>query len=216
MRSPTRPRSCSKAAFARSSCGSAIRRCRGSRRRARGEASASRHDIALMVDYNQALGRRRGAGARPRARPRGHRLAGGADPPRRLRRRGDARARARTCRSRSARIFRWSPACRPRSTPAPAICVMPDLERIGGVTGWLRRRGARRRAQHQDVIASLFRRRARICSRRRRPRISSNTSTGPTRSCRSRCRSSTATPSFPTGRATASSGTRQAVERYRV
>ena len=34
--------------------------------------------------------------------------------------------------------------------------VMPDLERIGGVTGWLARRGARGGARHQDVVASLF------------------------------------------------------------
>ena len=68
------------------------------------------------------------------------------------------------------------------------------------------RRGARRRAQDQDVIASLFRDQrasARGDADRAFPRIRR---LGRQDLCRSRCGSSTARPSSPTGRATASSG----------
>ena len=43
--------------------------------------------------------------------------------------------------------------------------VMPDLERIGGVSGWQHAAALAAEAQDQNVIASLFRRPARICSR---------------------------------------------------
>ena len=77
--------------------------------------------IALMVDYNQALGTRRGAQARPRARSRGHRLAGGADPSRRLRWRGDAGPRTRRADPDRRKFFaRCRDADRARC-PAPAI-----------------------------------------------------------------------------------------------
>ena len=50
-------------------------------------------DVALMVDYNQALGARGSAHARSGARCRKYLLARGADPPRRLCRRREAGAR---------------------------------------------------------------------------------------------------------------------------
>ena len=81
--------------------------------------------------------------------------------------------------------------------------VMPDLERIGGVTGWRRAAALAAERKHQDVVASLSggqrasaggdadRALARICRLGRQDR------------CRSRCGSWTAMPSFRTGRATA-------------
>ena len=171
--------------------------------------------VALMVDYNQALGARRGAGARPRARRGGHLLAGGADPPRRLCRRRHAGARARSCRSRSARTSR----CRRHA--GRARCQ-------GAATGDARsrahrrrhrlaaRRGARRRAQDQDVIASLFRKRARICWRRRRPAISSNTWTGPTRSVQEPLRIVDGHAVVPDRPGSGMVWDAKAVERYRV
>jgi len=50
-----RPRSCRRTDFAPSSCGSAIRRSTKTSRRACGQKRIP-DGIALMVDYNQALG----------------------------------------------------------------------------------------------------------------------------------------------------------------
>ena len=121
--------------------------------------------VALMVDYNQALSARRGAGARPRARPRGHRLAGGADPARRLCRRGAARRASCRCRCRSARIFRCVAGMQTALDAKACDLVMPDLERIGGVTR-LAAAPRRLRPSARSRCRRIFiRRRARICSR---------------------------------------------------
>ena len=167
-----------------------------------------RDDVALMVDYNQALGVDE-ALARGRALDR-EGIAWLEEPIRHDDYAGArCSARALTCRCRSARIFRCSPGCRPRSTPSACDLVMPDLERIGGVTGWLRRRGARGRAQ------------ASRCRRISIPEVSAHLlAATPTAHFleyvdwadkvvqRAAARSSTARPSFRIGRATASSGTR--------
>ena len=99
-------------------------------------AGASATTVALMVDYNQALVGRRGAGARPRARCRKHLLAGGADPPRRLCRRGRAGARAEDAGPDRREFFAAAGDGGRARTQGAADYVMPDLERIGGVTGW--------------------------------------------------------------------------------
>ena len=86
--------------------------------------------------------------------------------------------------------------------------VMPDLERIGGVTGWRQAAEMAAAQRHQDVVASVSGDRARICWRRRRRAITSNMSIGRMCCCSSRSSSSTATPSCRSARATAWSGTR--------
>ena len=86
--------------------------------------------------------------------------------------------------------------------------VMPDLERIGGVTGWRQAAELAAAQRHQNVVASVSGGERASAWRRRRPAITSNMSTGPTCCCRSRSRSSTATRSCPTVRATAWCGTR--------
>ena len=109
------------AASARSSCGSAIRRLP--------EDLAAVHAVKARIPARRrADGRlqpgaqpRRGAGARPRARPREHRLAGGADPARRLCRRGADRPRAFGAGADRREFFAARPECRRRSTPRPAI-----------------------------------------------------------------------------------------------
>ena len=58
-------------------------------------------------------------------------------------------------RSRSARISRCRSACRPRSTQQAADYVMPDLERIGGVTGWREAAELAQSRNVQDVVASV-------------------------------------------------------------
>ena len=93
--------------------------------------------IALMVDYNQALDVARGAGARPRARRRGHLLARRADPPRRLCRLRAARARAEDA-DPDRREFLAAVGDGGGARGRRRDYVMPDLERIGGVTGWQR------------------------------------------------------------------------------
>ena len=66
-------------------------------------------------------------------------------------------------RFRSARIFQDLRRWRPRSGRRASDYVMPDLERIGGVTGWQRAAGlAQARASKCRLIFS--RRSARICS----------------------------------------------------
>ena len=92
-------------------------------------------DVHLMVDYNQAL-------ALDEALVRGRALDAEniywLEEPIRHDDYAGAAALARDSRrrSRSARIFRCRPAWRPRSSRPAADYVMPDLERIGGVTGW--------------------------------------------------------------------------------
>ena len=92
-------------------------------------------DVKLMVDYNQALSLEE-AFERGRALDaRRHLLAGGADPPRRLCR------RARLARELKTPIqigenFSLPAAMAVAIGEHAADYVMPDLERIGGVTGW--------------------------------------------------------------------------------
>ena len=79
------------------------------------------HGVALMVDYNQALSARRGAGraaARSTARTSPGWRSRSATTTMPARRCSPASLR---CRCRSARIFRCSPECGRRSTPRPAI-----------------------------------------------------------------------------------------------
>ena len=92
-------------------------------------------DVALMVDYNQALSLDGGARARAHSRPGKHLLARGADPPRRLRGQCAARARASRRPCKSVRTFR----CRGhggRARASQADIRHARSERIGGVTGW--------------------------------------------------------------------------------
>ena len=77
--------------------------------------------VALMVDYNQALDVDEALKRGPRARSREHRLAGGADPARRLCRRGADRPRALGAGADRREFFAAWPECRRRSTPRPAI-----------------------------------------------------------------------------------------------
>jgi mandelate racemase len=79
--------------------------------------------------------------------------------------------------------------------------VMPDLARIGGVTGWTEAAGL---AAARGVE---IRRSVRTSSPPPRPPIGSNTSTGPMRSCRSRWPSRRASPSCQRGPAAVSCGT---------
>ena len=124
------------------------------RRAARGEETRRRRDRG-HGRLQPGAQPRRGARARPRARSGGHLLAGGADPPRRLCglcRRWCASSKRR---SRSARIF---PRARPwRRALAAGACdyVMPDLERIGGVTGW-QRAAALAATQRIEMSSHLF------------------------------------------------------------
>ena len=85
--------------------------------------------------------------------------------------------------------------------------VMPDLERIGGVTGW-RIAAALADVNRIKMSSHCFLKSARICWRRRRPAISSNTSIGRTCSWKSRLRSSTDTRCRQSGRAMEWSGNR--------
>jgi mandelate racemase len=66
--------------------------------------------------------------------------------------------------------------------------VMPDIQRIGGVTGWLRA-AALAHLTASRCRVTCFRSSAAICWRSRQPRTGSNTWTGQRRSSRSRCRS---------------------------
>ena len=112
-------------------------------------------DVAVMVDYNQALSRRRGARARPRARSR----------------RGSTgwRSRSATTTMRATRRWRASsqtpiqigenfskPAAMAAALAAGACdYVMPDLERIGGVTGWQRAAALAAAHRDRDVVAPV-------------------------------------------------------------
>ena len=70
--------------------------------------------------------------------------------------------------------------------------VMPDLMRIGGVTGWLRAAALAGAAGHPDVLAPLSRGLERICCASPRPATGWSGRTGRTRSWPSRSRSRTA------------------------
>ena len=93
--------------------------------------------------------------------------------------------------------------------------VMPDLERIGGVTGW-QRAAALASAAGLRCRRTSSRRSARICSPPRRPATGWNMSTGRRRSWRSRCASSTAWRRCRIGPVPACPGITDAVKRYRI
>ena len=105
-----------------------------------------------MVDYNQALDV---ADALERGRAldeRRHLLAGGADPPRRLCRLCDgSRARCKTP-IQIGENFSLPSAMEAALAAGAADYVMPDLERIGGVTGW--RRAAALAAERRIAMSS--------------------------------------------------------------
>ena len=86
--------------------------------------------------------------------------------------------------------------------------VMPDLERIGGVTGWRQAAELAAASAASRCRRICFRRSARICWRRRRRAITSNTSIGRMCCCVSRSSSSTARRSSPTDPAMAWCGTK--------
>ena len=94
--------------------------------------------------------------------------------------------------------------------------VMPDLERIGGVTGWLRAAGARRRAATSRCRRTCSPRSARICSPRRRPATSSNMSTGPIRIVREPLRIVDGHAVVPDRPGNGLVWDQAAVERYRI
>jgi len=61
--------------------------------------------------------------------------------------------------------------------------VMPDAQRIGGVTGWMRA-AALAQGAGMEMSSHLFPRRAATCSPPRQPATGSSSSTGPRRFCR--------------------------------
>ena len=110
---------------------------RGSRRRACGQASASATSVALMVDYNQALGVDE-ALERGRALDREN-IAWLEEPIRHDDYAGAAMlARELTMPVQIGENFSLPAGMQTALDAKACDLVMPDLERIGGVTGWLR------------------------------------------------------------------------------
>ena len=110
--------------------------------------------IAIMVDYNQALGLADALDARPRARREG--IYWLEEPIRHDDYAGYATLGARSRRrSRSARISREPAGMAAALAAGAADYVMPDLERIGGVTGW-QRAAALAAAQRIPMSSHLF------------------------------------------------------------
>jgi hypothetical protein len=83
--------------------------------------------------------------------------------------------------------------------------VMPDLGRIGGVTGWQRAAGLAA-AYNREFSSISSPKSARICLPQRQAGVGRNMWTGRCRFSRSHCRSSTAWRSFPTAPATVCCG----------
>ena len=112
--------------------------------------------VALMVDYNQALGV---AEALERGRMLDAEGVAWIEEPIRH---DDYRGAARLARELATPVqigenFSLVHAMDDALEAGACDLVMPDLERIGGVTGWMRAASARRCARHPDVIAPLSR-----------------------------------------------------------
>ena len=124
--------------------------------------------------------------------------------------RGCARARGARSRRRcrSARISRRSTTCRKRSTARACDYVMPDLERIGGVTGWQRASALAAARRYADVLAPVSRDQRASARRDADRALARVRRLAERRSCDEPLRSSTAWRGRPSGRASGSRGTR--------